>query len=195
MKQHFSAGGVVCKVLGCALLGFVAISTAGIVIPVVTFAAVGYGIYGLFIFLWTGTWPQGWEKIPAFAKTAASKTWQVLSWPVMKLAQFTSYLVTGVFKISWGTVKFGWTAGTEILCDAILGAALGVLIGIPMKMDKVTVITGAVVGGLIGLGSGIRKWRQPAVTAPVLTPLHIPSQEPPILTPVKPVAPRQLVEA
>lgn len=193
MTQHFSAGGVVCRVLGCALLGFVAISTAGIIIPVVTFAAVGYGIYGLFAYLWSGKWPQGWEKIPAFAKGAARTTWHVLSWPVMKLGQFVSYLVTGVFKISWGTVKLTWTTSTEILADAILGAAFGVLIGLPMGMDKVTVATGAAVGGLVGLFSGLRKWRRPNENIPVLTPLHVPSQEPPVLTPVKP-ARAQLVE-
>jgi hypothetical protein len=201
MMQHFSAGGIICRTLGLALLGVVAVSTASVVVPVLACAVLGYGIYGVFLYLWSGKWPQGWEKIPGFCKTTVKRTWQVLAWPVGKLYQLVVFLLTGVFRLTWGSVKLSWNVTTEMLADAILGAAIGVLISIPMHMDqhtgRVAVATGAACGGLFGLWSGFRRWRKSGnQDIPVLTPLHQ-DVKPPVLVPV-PAAPaqqRRLLEA
>lgn len=178
MMQQISVGGAICRVLGLALLGFVAVTTAGVVIPVLTFAAAGYGIYSVFVFVWSGKWPEGWQRLPSLMKTTVQRTWQIISWPATKLFLLVRYLATNVFRVSWGTVKLAWMVTTETLADAILGAAAGVLISIPMQTDHTPVVAGAVMGGVIGFWCGLKKWWGPKKAEIELTPLHVPVRAP-----------------
>lgn len=183
MMQHISAGGAICRVLGLALLGFVAVTTAGVVIPVLTFAAMGYGIYSVFAYIWSGKWPEGWRRLPGFMKTTAQRTWTIISWPVAKAFQVSRYLVCNVFRLSRSSIKLAWSVSTETISDTILGAAVGVLISIPMQSDHTPVIAGAVMGGVIGLWSGLQKWWGPKKTVIELTPLHVPAKPPQLISP------------
>ena len=66
--------------------------------------------------------------------------------------------VGSIFKgAAWlvGTViGGGWTLATEVLAGTILGAALGVMIGMPTHTDRYLVFVGAGGGALLGLANG-----------------------------------------
>ena len=153
--QPVTAGMIIRKTLALSLLGFLFVALSGPIFTVAGFAALGYVIYRGFRFVAFGERPPEGKAVGATVKAIFTKAFALVKWPAMMLWR----AISGAGKLATGSIWLTWVVSSEVLTSAILGAALGVLIGVPTGWDRVTVALGGGLGALLGLWNGIaRTW-------------------------------------
>lgn len=159
MQPQASVPMLIGRFLGLSLLGLVCLSFSGVLLGLFVPFVIGYGVYSVYRYYRSGEKPQVRQHIVEPAKKVAGVAYQGSK----KVTGGLVGLIGGLFRgITWtlGTViGGGWTLATEILVGTILGAALGVMIGMPTNTDKYLVFAGAGGGALLGLVNGFSSLR------------------------------------
>lgn len=153
--QPLTTGMIIRKTLALGLLGFLFVALSGPIFTVAGFAAIGYVIYRGFRFVAFGERPPEGKAVGTTVKSIFAKAFEIVKLPAVLLWRG----VSGAGKLATGSVWLTWVVASEVLTSAILGAALGVLIGLPTGWDRVTVALGGGLGALMGLWNGVaRAW-------------------------------------
>jgi hypothetical protein len=159
------------KIIGFAILGFLTITLSGPILALAGVALVGLAIYGVLKFLLTGHWPSEFAALRMGLFNVVRNFFRLILWPI-------NATVGRVGRLGWGVVAWTarriWDLGAisgEAVAGAVIGAALGVVVGMPTQWDHITVGAGAGVGALLGVWTGIanvwtaRRRRQPMMLA------------------------------
>ncbi|HMO36039.1 MAG TPA: hypothetical protein PKA06_08350 [Gemmatales bacterium] len=154
------------RFLGLSLLGFVFLSFSGVLLGLFLPFAVGYGVYTLYRYYRTGEAPPLQQQVVEPARqvaTVACKSgcgylgsfFRALG----SLFSFTGRMIAGVFSFTATLLGGSFTLLSEVIAGTILGAALGVLIGMPTQTDRYLVFVGAGGGALLGLFNAFGSFR------------------------------------
>lgn len=143
------------RFLGLSLLGLVCLSFSGVFIGLGVPFLIGYGVYAAYRYYRSGEKPQVKEQIVEPAKKIAGVAYQGSKKVTGGLLGLVGGLVRNVVWLTGTIIGGGWTLATEVIAGTIIGAALGVMIGIPTHTDKYLVFAGAGGGALLGLANGI----------------------------------------
>lgn len=154
MQPAASVPQLIARFLGLSLLGFVALSFSGVLLGLFVPFMIGYGVFATYRYYRSGEKPQVKEHIVEPAKQVVGAAYQGSK----KVTGGLLSVIGGIFRgTAWmvGTIiAGGWTLATEVLAGSILGAALGVVIGMPTHTDRYLVFAGAAGGALLGLANG-----------------------------------------
>ena len=151
MMHTYTVAGLVGRVLGLALLGTVVVSMAGVFATVLALSLVGYAVYAVYRFAFHGEWPRPRANLAVPAQRLAGGVRKVGGAVVGGLRRGTYAVVSRVS----GAVGGLWLLGAETVGGAVLGAALGVLIGLPTGTDRILVGIGAAGGAVVGVWNGL----------------------------------------
>lgn len=149
-REPMTIGLLIRRVLALTLLGFLVITLSGPLAVLIGFALVGWIVYSIYLMLVHQKAPASLRPVFHGIRQATAKVFRLVRWPVAKLWQGAR----GVTGITMGTLQAVYSIGCETMSGAILGAALGVLVGVPMSLDHFSVATGGVGGALFGFYLG-----------------------------------------
>jgi hypothetical protein len=150
-----SPGSFIARFFGLSLLGLVCLSLGGLVAALLLPFLVGYGVYALYRYFAKGQTPQVKEEIVVPVKKVAEVTYQGSHQVAGGLMSVLRVVTRSAAWLISTIIGGGWMMATEILGGAILGAALGVMIGLPTNTDRFLVMAGAGGGALLGMLNGI----------------------------------------
>jgi hypothetical protein len=150
---------LITRFVGLSLLGVVCLSASGVILGLALPFLVGYGVYTTYRYYRTGEKPQVKAQIVEPAKQVAQAAYQGSRKVSGGLFSLLGRAIGGVFWLAGSIVGGGWTVATEVIAGTILGAALGVVIGMPTHTDKYLVFVGAGGGALLGLANAIGSFR------------------------------------
>jgi hypothetical protein len=163
--QPPTAGTLIGRALGYALLGAVVVLFAGPVLTLAALAVLGLLCYRAYRWLFHGDRLFNGLATGSAAGTIFRKARQAIRQPALGLWRG----LTVAAQWSLASVRTTWRIGRELLAGAILGAALGVLLGVPTGWDHVTVALGGGLGALLGLWNGlVSVWPRPISSLPEL---------------------------
>ena len=154
MQPAASVPALIGRFLGLSLLGVVCLSFSGVVLGLFVPFAIGYGVYAAYRYYRSGEKPQIQQHIVQPAKQIAGAAYQGSKKVTGGLFGLLGKGVKGVFWLVTSIIGGGWTLASEVAVGAVLGAALGVVIGMPTNTDKYLVFAGAGGGALLGLANG-----------------------------------------
>lgn len=154
MQPKASVFQLISRFLGLSLLGFVALSFSGVLLGLFVPFMIGYGVFAVYRYYRSGEKPQVKEHIVEPAKQVVGAAYQGSKKVTGGLLSLIGGLLRGIAWTVGTVVGGGWTLATEVLAGTILGAALGVVIGMPTQTDKYLVFAGAAGGALLGLANG-----------------------------------------
>jgi hypothetical protein len=154
-----SLGHIIGRFLGLSLLGVVCLSFSGVILALLFPFAIGYGAYSLYRYYARGEKPQLRQQLVEPARHVGGAAYHGCRKVTAGLAGLVGKLFRGVGWLVGTVIGGGWTLATETLGAAILGAALGVMIGMPTQTDRYLVFVGAGGGALLGLVNGISSIR------------------------------------
>ncbi len=150
-----SIGSIIGRFLGLSLLGVVALSFGGVIAGLFFPFLVGYGVYAVYRYFTKGETPKVKEQIIEPAKKVAGVAYHGSKKVSGGLMGLIGGAFRGVFWLITTVIGGGWSLATEVISGTILGAALGVMIGIPTNTDRYLVFAGAGGGALLGLFNAI----------------------------------------
>lgn len=153
MQPVASVPALIGRFLGLSLLGLVCLSFSGVVLGLFIPFAIGYGVYAAWRYYRTGEKPQLQQNIVQPAKQVAGAAYQGSCKVTGGLFCFLGNAMKGVIWLVTTIIGGGWTLASEVIAGAVLGAALGVVIGMPTQTDKYLVFAGAGGGALLGLAN------------------------------------------
>ena len=159
MQPKASLFVLITRFVGLSLLGVVCLSASGVVLGLALPFLVGYGVYASYRYYRTGEKPQVNAQIVEPAKQVAQAAYQGSRKVSGGLFHLLGKAVGGVFWLAGSLVGGGWTVATEVIAGTILGAALGVVIGMPTHTDRYLVFVGAGGGALLGLANAFSSFR------------------------------------
>jgi hypothetical protein len=154
-----SLGHIIGRFLGLSLLGVIALSMSGVVLGLLLPFLVGYGVYSVYRYYSRGEKPQIRQQIVEPAKRVAGAAYHGGKQVTGGLFGFVGKIIGGIVGLAATIVSGGWTLATEVFAATVLGAALGVVIGMPTHTDRYLVFVGAGGGALLGLFSAIGNMR------------------------------------
>ncbi|HQR44078.1 MAG TPA: hypothetical protein PLX97_15390, partial [Gemmatales bacterium] len=147
------------RFVGLSLLGVVCLSASGVVMGLALPFLVGYGVYAAWRYYRSGEKPQVQAHIVEPAKQVAQAAYQGSRKVSGGLFSFIGKAIGGVFWLAGSIIGGGWTLASEVIAGTILGAALGVMIGMPTNTDRYLVFVGAGGGALLGLANAFGSFR------------------------------------
>jgi hypothetical protein len=150
---------IIGRFLGLSLLGVICLSFSGVILGLLFPFAIGYGAYALYRYYARGERPQIRQQIVEPARHVAGAAYHGSRKVTGGLFGLIGKAIRGVAWLVGSIIGGGWTLATETLGAAILGAALGVMIGMPTNSDRYLVFVGAGGGALLGLFNGIGSLR------------------------------------
>ncbi len=154
MQPKASVMMLITRFLGLSLLGFVALSFSGVLLGLFVPFMIGYGVFAGYRYYRSGEKPQVKQHIVEPAKQVVGAAYQGSKKVTGGLIGLVGKLLRGTAWTVATIIGGGWTLATEVLAGTILGAALGVVIGMPTQTDKYLVFAGAAGGALLGLANG-----------------------------------------
>jgi hypothetical protein len=150
-----SPGFIIGRFLGLSLLGVICLSLSGVIAGLLLPFLIGYGVFVTYRYFTRGETPKVKEQIVEPAKMVAGAAYQGSKQVTGGILGLLRGITRGIFWLITTVIGGGWTFGTEILAGSILGAALGVMIGLPTNTDRFLVFAGAGGGALLGLVNAI----------------------------------------
>lgn len=154
MQPKASVMMLITRFLGLSLLGFVALSFSGVLLGLFVPFMIGYGVFAGYRYYRSGEKPQVKEQIINPAKQVVGAAYEGSKKVSCGLVCLIGKVLRGTAWTAGTIIGGGWTLATEVLAGTILGAALGVVIGMPTQTDKYLVFAGAAGGALLGLANG-----------------------------------------
>ena len=154
MQPKASVPQLIARFLGLSLLGTVALSFSGVLLGLFIPFMIGYGVFAIYRYYRSGEKPQVKQHIVEPAKQVVGAAYQGSKKVSYGLISFLGSIVRGTAWIVATVIGGGWTLATEVIAGTILGAALGVVIGMPTHTDRYLVFAGAAGGALLGLANG-----------------------------------------
>lgn len=155
MQPTASVPMLIGRFLGLSLLGLVCISFSGVILGLALPFLVGYGVFAVYRYYRSGEKPQVKQQIVEPAKKIAGVAYQGSKKVTGGILGMVGGVLRGVTWLVATVIGGGWTLASEVIAGSILGAALGVMIGIPTQTDRYLVFAGAGGGALLGLANGI----------------------------------------
>src|SRR5215471_20453934 len=138
--NNTSPGFIIGRFLGLSLLGLVCLSLSGVAVGLLLPFLVGYGVYVTYRYFTKGEAPKVREQIVEPAKKVAGAAYQGSQKVTGGLLGFFGMITRSVFWLITTIIGGGWTLATEVLGGTIMGAALGVVIGLPTNTDRYLVL-------------------------------------------------------
>lgn len=154
MQPPASVPMIIGRFFGLSLLGLVCISFSGVFLGLALPFLVGYGVFAVFRYFRSGEKPQLKQQLVEPAKKVAGAAYVGSRKVTGGILGLVGGALRGTMWLVGTIIGGGWTLASEVTAGAILGAALGVLIGIPTHTDKYLVFAGAGGGALLGLANG-----------------------------------------
>lgn len=154
MQPAASVPALIGRFLGLSLLGVVCLSFSGVLIGLFVPFIIGYGVYSAYRYYRSGEKPQVQQQIVEPAKKVVNVAYQGSRKVTGGLLGFVGSIFKGAGWLVGTLIGGGWTLASEVIVGTILGAALGVMIGMPTQTDRYLVFVGAGGGALLGLANG-----------------------------------------
>lgn len=159
MQPNPSVFALIGRFLGLSLLGIVCLSFSGVVLGLFLPFLIGYGVFATYRYYRSGEKPQLQQQILQPAKQVAGAAYQGSRKVGCGLICFVGKVFRGLGWTVATIIGGGWTLASEVIAGTILGAALGVVIGMPTHTDKFLVFVGAGGGALLGLANAFGNFR------------------------------------
>lgn len=154
-QESMTTGLLIRRVLALSLIGFLVVTFSGPLAVLIGFAFVGWVVYSLYLMIFKQQPPASLAPFFHWTRRVTVRAFRVIRWPVVKLWQGAR----GITGLTLGTLQSVYTVGCEAVSGGVLGAALGVVVGVPTQWDHVSVAAGGVAGALLGLYLGLQHLR------------------------------------
>jgi len=154
-----SVGFIIGRFLGLSLLGVVVLSFSGVILGLLVPFLIGYGAFATYRYFARGEKPQVRQQVVDPARKVVGAAYDGGRNIAGGLFGLIGKTIGGMVWIAGAVVSGGWTLATEVLGATVLGAALGVVIGMPTHTDRYLVFVGAGGGALLGMINGVSSIR------------------------------------
>ncbi len=159
MQQQPSVYMLIGRFLGLSLLGVVCLSFSGVVLGLFLPFLVGYGVFAAYRYYRSGEKPQVKEQIIEPARKVAAVAYKGSRKVTGGFFGLIGKVLGGIGWLTGSVIGGGFTLASEVIAGTIMGAALGVLIGMPTHTDKYLVFVGAGGGAFLGLLNAFGSFR------------------------------------
>jgi hypothetical protein len=151
MQSQPSVYALIGRFLGLSLLGVVCLSFSGVVVGLFLPFLIGYGVFAAYRYYRSGEKPQVKEHIIEPARKVAEVAYKGSRKVTGGLFGLIGKVFGGLGWLVSSVIGGGLTLASEVIAGTIMGAALGVMIGMPTHTDKYLVFVGAGGGAFLGL--------------------------------------------